>query len=93
MVGFQRIVHQLNMGTEEMTGDRDACKAERLPRTGSAEPRPRTPPVETFACGPPNPVFGKSSLGLRPTSGNLADDLEGRLSTGGSERASYGVWL
>ena len=62
-------------------------------RAGSAEPRPRTPPVETFACGSPNPVFGKASLGLRPTSGKLADDLEGRLSTGGSERASYGVWL
>ena len=63
---------------------------QRLPMTGSAEPRPRTPPVVTFACGPPNPIFRKSYLRIRSTSGKLADRLEGRMSTGDSERACYG---
>jgi len=63
---------------------------QRLPMTGSAEPRTRTPPVVTFACGPPNPISWKSYLRIRSTSGKLADRLEGRMSTGDSERACYG---
>ena len=55
MVGFQRIVHKLNMATEEMKGDRDACKAA-VAQDGECRAAAKWPPVETFACCPPNPI-------------------------------------
>ena len=41
--------------TDEMKGDRDACKAA-VAQDGECRAAAKWPPVETFACCPPNPI-------------------------------------
>ena len=49
-------MRKLRKATEEMKGGRDACKAA-VAQDGECRAAAKWPPVETFACGPPNPIF------------------------------------
>ena len=78
--------------TEEMKGDRDACKAA-VAQDGECRAASANAPGGNVCLLSTEPHLLKILLEIRPTSGKLADCLEGRMSTGDSERASYGVWL
>ena len=71
-----------------MKGDRDFCKAA-VAQNGECRAASANAPSGNVCLWSTEPHLLKN-FRIRPASGKLADRLEGRMSTGDSERACYG---
>ena len=76
--------------TEEMKGDRDACKAA-VAQDGECRDASANAPGGNVCLWSTEPHRLKIYLKMRSTSGELADCLEGRTSNGGSRRTYWGL--
>ena len=76
--------------TEEMKVNHDACKAA-VAQNGECRAASTIAPGGNVCLWSTEPHRLKIYLKMRPTSGELADCLEGRKSNGGSRRTFWGL--
>ena len=83
-------MRKLRKATEEMKGDRDFCKAA-VAQNGECRAASTIAPGGNVCLWSTEPHRLKIYLKMRSASGELADCLEGRKSSGGGRRTFWGL--